>query len=59
VGNEYLVFGVLEREDWRESRQREMTDAETVERIVPFKDVWNFKVIPAGWYPDPKAHPKR
>ena len=52
VGNNYLVMGVVERKDWKESIKRQMKPTEILERMYTFKDVWNFEVIPAGWYPD-------
>jgi len=36
IGNDYLVFGTMDRKDWKRG---------------PFKDVWKFEVRPAGWYP--------
>lgn len=48
---EYLVLGTLERADWRASHQGSLAPAEIAERVSLFKDVWNFEVIPAGWYP--------
>jgi hypothetical protein len=53
VGNKYLVFGVLEREDWRLSDKGRLPDREVIERVLVFKQVLNFEVIPGGWYPDP------
>jgi hypothetical protein len=53
LGNEYLIFGVLERKDWRQIDKGELSDSDTVKRVIVFKEVLNFKVIPAGWYPDP------
>ncbi len=52
IGNNYLVMGVVERKDWKESIKRQMEPTEIIERMYAFKDVWNFEVIPAGWYPD-------
>jgi hypothetical protein len=54
IGNKYLVFGVLERKDWLQSKRGHLSDAEVLERALVFKDVWNFKLV-GGWMPDPKA----
>ena len=48
--NNYLVMGVVERKDWKESLKRQFEPPEILERMYVFKDVWNFEVIPAGWY---------
>ena len=55
IGNDYLVFGVLERKDWLESTKGKLSEGDTIERVIVFKDVLHFKVIPAGWYYDPEA----
>jgi len=52
IGNDYLVMGVAERSDWQESKKAKMSEGETIERMIVFKDVWNFELIPAGWYRD-------
>jgi len=52
IGNDYLVMGVAERSDWQESKRGKISEGETIERMLVFKDVWNFEVIPAGWYRD-------
>jgi hypothetical protein len=52
VGNDYLVMGVAERKDWRESKKGEMSQGETIERMLVFKDVLNFELAPGGWYRD-------
>ena len=53
VGNEYFVFGVLERNDWRQSNKGGLSESETIERVLVFKQVLKFEVLPGGWYPDP------
>ena len=52
IGNDYLVMGVAERRDWLEGRKGKMPQSETLERILVFKDVLDFEVVPAGWYRD-------
>jgi hypothetical protein len=51
-GNDYLVMGVAEKSDWQESKKGNISEGETIERMLVFKDVWNFELIPAGWYPE-------
>jgi len=53
VGNEYFIFAVLERKDWQQSNKGKLSQGDAVERVIFFKEVLNFKVIPGGWYPDP------
>ena len=50
MGNNYLVMGVAEREDWLNSRKGKMPQSETIERMLVFKDVLNFELVRAGWY---------
>lgn len=51
IGNNYVVLGTIDRKDWKEVNQNLLPPSEILERIYIFKDVWNFEVIPAGWYP--------
>ena len=64
IGNNYLVMGVAERRDWLESKKGKMSQSETIERILVFKDVLNFELVRAGWYREgenksPKRRQKR
>jgi hypothetical protein len=60
IGNNYLVMGVAERSDWRESKKGEMSQGETIERMLVFKDVWHFEPVRFGWYREPENQaPKR
>ncbi|MDF5725586.1 MAG: hypothetical protein PUP91_35095 [Rhizonema sp. PD37] len=52
IGNNYLVMGTVDKKDWKEGNQNSLSPSEILERIYVFKDVWNFDVIPAGWYPN-------
>jgi hypothetical protein len=54
MGNEYLVMGTLDRKDWREGNKSQLDPDEIRKRIYIFKDVLNFKVIPAQWVPKNK-----
>ena len=51
IGNKYLVMGTVERNDWKEGSQNILSPRDIVNRMYIFKDIWNFEVIPAGWYP--------
>ena len=50
IGNNYLVMGVAERRDWLESKKGNISQSETIERVLVFKDVLNFELVRAGWY---------
>ncbi|MBD2537192.1 hypothetical protein H6G97_51670 [Nostoc flagelliforme FACHB-838] len=52
VGNNYVVMGTVDKKDWKEGDKSLLSPSEMVGRIYVFKDVWNFEVIPAGWYPN-------
>lgn len=51
IGNDYLVMGTVDRKDWKEGNKNTLSPSEMLERIYVFQDVWDFEVIPAGWYP--------
>ncbi len=51
IGNEYFVFGTMDRKDWKNAQMGKMSQQEAIKRSRPFKDVWKFKVIPVEWYP--------
>ena len=59
IGNGYLVMGVAERKDWRESKKSEMSEGETIERMLVFKDVLNFEPVRCGWYHEPEKQAPR
>lgn len=52
MGNNYLVMGTIERQDWKQGNQGSLSPSEIIERMFVFKDQWHFEVIPAGWYPN-------
>jgi hypothetical protein len=54
IGNQYFVFGTLQRKDWLESNKSGLSGADAVERVIVFKDVLNFKLV-GRWVFDPKA----
>ncbi|MEH2109078.1 hypothetical protein [Nostoc sp.] len=52
VGNNYVVIGTVDKKDWKEGDKNLLSPSEMIGRVYIFKDVWNFEVIPAGWYPN-------
>ncbi len=52
TGNEYFVFGTMDRKDWKDGQTRKISQQEAIKRSYPFKDVWKFEVSPGGWYPE-------
>ncbi len=46
----YLVFGTMEMQDWKQNQKTPMQPLEALEKIALFKDVLSFKIQPAGWY---------
>ncbi|MHC4464166.1 MAG: hypothetical protein ACYS30_22465 [Planctomycetota bacterium] len=46
IGNDYLVMGTLDRSHWRQ-RENIGEDSEIIELMYVFKDVLNFKPVPA------------
>ena len=52
IGNEYFVFGTMDRKDWKNGQTGKMSQQEAIKRSYPFKDIWKFEVSPAGWYPE-------
>jgi len=47
LGNDYLVFGTLDKKDWQKNKTTPMNSRETIEKAYVFKDVWNFEL--QGW----------
>jgi len=54
IGNEYLVFGTIDRKDWKRGQQKELDSRQMIECTYPFKDVWRFNIEPGGWRTDPE-----
>jgi len=44
IGNEYLVFGTLDKKDWQKNKTTPMNSGETMEKAYVFKDVWKFEM---------------
>ena len=52
VGNDYFIFGTMERKDWKEAQTGKISQQEGMKRSHPFKNVWKFEVSSAGWHPN-------
>ena len=50
IGNEYFVFGTMDRKDWKDVQTEEISSQKVLKRTYSFKDAWKFEVRPAGWY---------
>ena len=50
VGNKYLVFGTFSRSDWQKYSKTLTDSNKAMDQVHVFKDVWNFEVVPGGWY---------
>ena len=50
IGNEYLVFGTLDRSDWQRYKEAPTDSKEAFKQVYVFKDVLKFEVMPRGWY---------
>ncbi len=48
---DYSVIGTVERKDWLQGNKGSLSPQEIMGRMYIFQDVWDFEVIPAGWYP--------
>ncbi|WP_013321071.1 hypothetical protein [Gloeothece verrucosa] len=59
VGNNYLVMGTIERQDWKQGNQGALSSNDILDRMYIFKDQWDFEVIPAGWYPNDELPEKK
>lgn len=42
IGNEYFVFGTMDRRDWKNGQTGKMSQQEAIKSSHPFKDVWKF-----------------
>jgi hypothetical protein len=50
--DDYLVMGTIDRQDWVQGNKGAIPSSEIFDRMYVFKTVWDFEVIPAGWYPN-------
>jgi hypothetical protein len=49
--SDVFIFGTLDRKDWINYKNGKINDDKYFDLIYPFKDVYTFKIRPAGWYP--------
>jgi len=59
IGNDYFIFGTMDRKDWREAQTGKISRQEGIERSYFFENVWEFEVIPGGWYPSEQAETEK
>ena len=52
IGNEYLVFGTLDRNDWKKYHNTPTPPNKAIEQMYVFKDVLKFEIARSGWYRD-------
>ena len=50
IGNEYFVFGTMDKRDWKDAKIGKIAHDEVLERAYSFKDIWKFEVHPGGWH---------
>ena len=48
----YLVFGTIDRKDWKRCQKELCQPSEILGLTWPFIDILDFEVKPAGWYFD-------
>jgi hypothetical protein len=56
IGNEYFVFGTVDRKDWKNAQTRKISPQDAIKLLYPFKNIWKFEVRPRGWYPEKKKN---
>jgi len=54
VGNKYVVFGTLDKNQWVKYSKTPTDPSEVVNQAYIFKDVLKFELAPRGWYKDDK-----
>jgi len=48
IGNEYFVFGTMDRKDWKHGLAGKMSTQEAIKCSYPFRNAWKFEVSPVG-----------
>ena len=48
TGKDYLVMGTMDRKDWKEAQTSFIAQAEAMNRVYLFKNIWKFE-IRGGW----------
>ena len=56
--NDFFIYGTLPIEIYRRYENQQMNLKGFDKVAIPFKDVWNFEVQPAGWYPASRSDKK-
>ncbi|HEY4931869.1 MAG TPA: hypothetical protein VII23_09880 [Terriglobales bacterium] len=52
IGNEYVVLGTIEKKTWQEGlRGKGKRPAAMLQHVAEFKNVYEPKYEPGGWYP--------
>jgi len=52
IGNEYVVLGTIDKKVWQEGlRGRKKQHALMLQHVADFKNVYELKYEPGGWYP--------
>lgn len=46
----YFVFGTMDRKDWKKGQKEHLHPGKVLNLAYRFKDIWDFKIRPAGWY---------
>lgn len=46
----YLVFGTMDREDWKKGQTTPLPPHIALKEMAPFINVLDFEIRPAGWY---------
>ena len=52
IGNEYFIFGTIDRSDWQNYGKTTTYPNEAINNVYVFKDVLNFEIVSGGWYKD-------
>ena len=52
IGNQYVVLGTIDKKVWQEGlRGRKKQHALMLQHVADFKNVYELKYEPGGWYP--------
>lgn len=46
----YIVFGTMEKKDWKKSQDESLSQKEAIKLVHRFKDILEFEIRPGGWY---------
>ena len=57
VGNDYFIFGTVEKQAWRENINQLKPFNENIDHIYAFKSYQNLRMTMAGWFPDGQDPP--